>query len=161
LFCFDLSYILNESFRLPTNLLCSQRGMIIFIIFFIYFIVNTCIKKLRTNEEELINVLCNRTIPQRMEIAKLYYENYSKDLMKTIQDDTLFNFKKILVALGIFDYSYNVHLYSINNNLVTPTNKYLAEHMKKTARFLRMDNSDFIQILTSSNNRTVSDYVIQ
>lgn len=52
-----------------------------------------------TDEDALINVLCRRTVMQRVEIVKTYKTAYGKDLENDIRSESSGNFQNVLVAL--------------------------------------------------------------
>lgn len=56
-------------------------------------------KGLGTDETTLIDVLCQRTWPQRQEIAMAYKTAYGKDLQRSIESETSGDFRDVLVAL--------------------------------------------------------------
>jgi len=92
---------------------------------------------LGTNEQELIEILCNRTIDQRVEIRRLYKENYGKDLEKVLADDTSFNFKELLIAL------------------VEKPHVFLAKQLHRATARIGTDDTDVIEILTTATNHMI------
>lgn len=52
-----------------------------------------------TDEDALINVLCRRTVNQRVEIVRMYKTSFGKDLFDDIRSETSGNFQKLLLAL--------------------------------------------------------------
>jgi len=52
-----------------------------------------------SDEQQLIFILCNRSIDQRMEIAKMYKTMFGKDLVKHVKSETSGNFKEVMVSL--------------------------------------------------------------
>jgi len=56
-------------------------------------------KGLGTNEATLINVLCRRTLKQRMAIREAYKQHMQKDLEKHLASETSGNFCRVLKAL--------------------------------------------------------------
>lgn len=56
-------------------------------------------KGIGTNETTLIEILCQRTSPQRQEIIRAYKSAHGKDLIKTVQSETSKEFEQVLVAL--------------------------------------------------------------
>jgi annexin A7/11 len=69
-------------------------------------------KGIGTDEKTLINVLCKRSLPQRLEIAKAFKTAYGKDLIENIKSETSGNFRITLTQLlrSKFDfYAYELH----------------------------------------------------
>lgn len=56
-------------------------------------------KGIGTDETTLIDVLCQRTWPQRQEIVMAYKSAYGKDLQRSIESETSGDFRDVLVAL--------------------------------------------------------------
>lgn len=56
-------------------------------------------KGLGTDEATLIDVLCQRTWPQRQEIQMAFKSAYGKDLQRSIESETSGDFRDVLVAL--------------------------------------------------------------
>lgn len=52
-----------------------------------------------TDENGLINVLCRRTVQQRLEIVRVFKTSYGKDLFDDIRSETSGNFQRTLLAL--------------------------------------------------------------
>lgn len=52
-----------------------------------------------TDEDALINVLCRRTVSQRVQIVRTYKTAYGKDLFDDIRSETSGNFQRLLLAL--------------------------------------------------------------
>jgi len=52
-----------------------------------------------TDEKALIEVLCNRSVAQRVEITQAYKSMYGNALVKDVKSETSSNFKEVLVCL--------------------------------------------------------------
>jgi hypothetical protein len=66
-------------------------------------------KGLGTDETTLIDVLCKRTFAQRDEIARVFKTSYGKDLLRELESETSFKFKKLLKALMLHPAYYEAH----------------------------------------------------
>ena len=66
-----------------------------------------------TDEDAIIDIVCHRSVDQRVELCKKYKTMYGKDLIDDIKDETSYHFKEVLVSL------------------LLPTPKFLARVCKK------------------------------
>lgn len=90
-------------------------------------------KGIGTDEDAIIEVLCKRTVFQRMQIVNIYKTNYGKDLIKDIKGETDGTFRDLLVAL------------------MTPTDEYLAEQLKDTS------TATYLDIMPTLTNEQIRD----
>lgn len=62
-------------------------------------VLRKAMKGFGTDEDALINVLCRRTVSQRVQIVRTYKTAYGKDLFDDIRSETSGNFQRLLLAL--------------------------------------------------------------
>lgn len=94
-----------------------------------------------TDEDGLIEVLCKRTVEQRVAIAKTYKTNYGKDLVKDVKGETDGRFRDLMVAL------------------LTPKMEYYAEELHNALSGKGTDEEallDIMPVLTNAELRYIS-----
>lgn len=87
-----------------------------------------------TNEDAIINVLCNRTSPQRMEIVIAFKQMFGRDLVKDIKSELSRNFEAVMVGL----------LY--------PMHEYLARELRAAMKGIGTDEDCLVEILCTRTN---------
>ncbi|XP_076456172.1 annexin A6-like [Babylonia areolata] len=102
-------------------------------------VLNKAVKGLGTDEDAIINVLCYRSNPQRMEICTTYKTMFGKDLVDDLKGDTSGNFFEVLKSL-----------------LMAPA-EFDAYQCRKAIKGLGTDEDVLIEILCTRSNAQMQE----
>ncbi|KAK7092446.1 annexin A6-like [Littorina saxatilis] len=102
-------------------------------------VLNKAMKGLGTDEDALMNVLCYRSNPQRMEIRSMYKSMFGEDLVEDIKGDTSGNFCEVLKGL-----------------LMAPA-EFDAYQCRKAIKGLGTDEDVLIEILCTRSNAQLQE----
>ncbi|CAO1417273.1 unnamed protein product [Diamesa hyperborea] len=91
-----------------------------------------------TDEDALIDVICRRNNPQRLEISRIFKNNYGKELIDDIKSETRGNFENLLVAL------------------LTPMLDFYCKEIKDALSGLGTDEDVLIEILCTLSNYEIN-----
>lgn len=100
--------------------------------------LRTAMRGIGTDEDGLIEVLCKRTVAQRMEIVKVYKTNYGKDLVNDVKGETDGNFRDLLLAL------------------MKPTIEFYTEELHSALSGKGTNEETLIDIMPVLNNREMN-----
>ncbi|XP_077486462.1 annexin A4-like [Amblyomma americanum] len=96
--------------------------------------LRTAMKGWGTDEDAIINILCTRTSPQRMEIVTAFKQMFGRDLIKDIKSELRSNLESVMVGL----------LY--------PMHEYLARELRAAMKGLGTDEDCLVEILCTRSN---------
>lgn len=102
-------------------------------------VLHRAIEGLGTDEEAIINVLCYRSNPQRMEIRSMYKTMFGTDLVEDLKGDTSGNFFEVLKCL-----------------LLAPA-EFDAYQLKRAIKGLGTDEDVLIEILCTRSNAQLQE----
>ncbi|XP_062995597.1 annexin A4 [Elgaria multicarinata webbii] len=91
-------------------------------------------KGLGTDEDIIIEVLCNRSLAQRQEIKMIYKATIGRDLINDLKSELSGKFEKVIVGL------------------MTPITLYDVEELKRALKGVGTDEGCLIEILASRTN---------
>lgn len=92
-----------------------------------------------TDEDGIIEVLCKRTVAQRLDIVKTYKTNYGKDLINDIKGETDGNFRNLMVAL------------------MTPTTDFYTQELHDALSGKGTDEDTLLDIMPTLSNKEVRE----
>jgi len=96
-------------------------------------------KGMGTDEQQIIDILGNRSVDQRVEIVNMYKQMYGKDLIKDIKDELSSNFERVCVGM-----------------LMTIPS-FLATQLKKAMKGAGTDERAIIEILAGLDNDNMKE----
>lgn len=99
--------------------------------------LRTAMKGWGTDEDAIINILCTRTCPQRLQIVSTYKQMYGRDLITDIKSELRGRFEDVMVGL----------LY--------PMHEYLARELRRAIVGLGTDEDCLIEILCTRSNEDI------
>eukprot|EP00121_Abeoforma_whisleri_P016324 Awhi_evm1s14984 len=100
-------------------------------------ILRKAMKGLGTDEKSIINVVCNRTLEQRLEIGRRFKAIFGRDLVKDLKSETSGCFKDIL------------------NYMHMPAAEYDATTIYKAIDGIGTNEAHIIEILASRTNKEI------
>lgn len=108
-------------------------------------------KGIGTDEKVLVDVLCYRSLSQRMEIVKKYKTLYGKDLADDIRSETSGNFCKVLLALLVNTVEfYARELYEAMEGAGTDENTLIEIMCMLTNQEIRQVRSKYLDMYKKS-----------